>query len=171
MSTIETPVSNPSAETMTPAVMVAQLRAMREHVPEYTQLAIPDARSIRRVAHVNQELVQAAINSLGASDGVQNVLGVTASDVQRDTEEAARWTAVEDELRAMLNGVAAANLVRRHRIGLVTLQTYHICGQLVRKKEHSNLLPHVEMMKRLNKFGRKRVKTPPQPEPQPAPVA
>ena len=171
MSTIETPVPNPPAEAMTPDVMVAQLRAMREHVPEYTQLAIPDARAIRRVAHVNQELVQAAINSLGASDGVQSLLGVTASEVQHETEDAARWTAVEDELRAMLSGVAAANLIRRHRIGLVTLQTYNICSQLVRKKEHANLMPHVETMKRLNKFGRKRVKTPTQPEPQPAPAA
>jgi hypothetical protein len=114
--------------------------------------------------------VQAAINSLGASDGVQNVLGVTPSEVQRETEDAARWTAVEDELRAMLSGVAAANLIRRHRIGLVTLQTYNICCQLVRKKEHANLMPHVETMKRLNKFGRKRAKTAPQPEPQPVPT-
>jgi len=68
---------------------------------------------------------------------------------------------------ALLKGIVAANLIRRHRIGLVTLQTYNICRQLVRKKDHSNLLPHVEMMKRLNKFGRKRVKTPP-PEPHPA---
>jgi hypothetical protein len=171
MSINETPAPNPPAEAMTPDVMVAQLRAMREHVPEYTQLAIPDARAIRRVAHVNQELVQAAINSLGASDGVQNLLGVTAAEVQHETEDAARWTAVEDELRAMLSGVAAANLIRRHRIGLVTLQTYNICSQLVRKKEHANLMPHVETMKRLNKFGRKRAKTPPQPEPQPAPAA
>jgi len=41
----------------------------------------------------------------------------------------------------------------------------------VRKKEHANLMPHVEMMKRLNKFGRKRIKTPPQPAPQPTPAA
>ena len=169
MPTTETPnPSPPAGETITPEVMVAQVRAMRDHVPEYTQLAIPDAQAIRRVAHVNPELVQAAINSMAAAEGVQTVLGVTAAELQRDTEDAAHWTAVEDEVTALLKGIVAANLIRRHRIGLVTLQTYNICRQLVRKKDHSNLLPHVEMMKRLNKFGRKRAKTPPQPEPQPA---
>jgi len=171
MSTKKSPNAAPPADTMTPEDMVAQLRAVREHVPEYTQLAIPDARAIRRVAHVNPELVQAAINSLGASGGVQSLLGSTAADVQHDVEDAARWTAVEDELSALLKGVAAANLIRRHRIGLVTLQTYNICRQLVRKKENANLLPHVELMKRLNKFGRKRAKTPPQPAPQQASAA
>lgn len=169
MSTKPSPNEAPPADMMTPEEMVAQLRAIREHVPEYTQLAMPDARAIRRVAHVNPELVQAAINSLGASDGVQNLLGSTAADVQHDVEDAAHWTAVEDELSALLKGVAAANLTRRHRIGLITLQTYNICRQLVRKKENANLLPYVEVMKRLNKFGRKRGKTSPQPVP--APVA
>jgi len=35
-------------------------------------------------------------------------------------DEANRWTAVEDELRGMLNGVAGANLIRRQRVALVT---------------------------------------------------
>ena len=76
----------------------------------------------------------------------------------QQTVDADRWTAVEDELRAMLNGVAAANLVRRHRIGLTALQTYNICRQLVRQKEHAALLPPVQGMKRLNKFGKKHAK-------------
>src|ERR1041385_3194150 len=79
----ESPNPSPqSPESITPEVMVAQLRAMREHSPEYTQLAITDARAIRRVAHVNPELVQAAINSLGASAGGESLLGVTAAEVQ-----------------------------------------------------------------------------------------
>jgi len=53
----------------------------------------------------------------------------------------------------MLRGVAAANLSRRHRVGLITLQTYSISRQLVRKKAHADLLPHVDGMRRLNKFA------------------
>src|SRR5438094_372769 len=88
MPTTETPnPSPPAGEAITPEVMVAQVRAMRDHVPEYTQLAIPDAQAIRRVAHVNPELVQAAINSMAAAEGVQTVLGVTAAELQRDTED------------------------------------------------------------------------------------
>ena len=55
--------------------------------------------------------------------------------------------------RTMLRGVAAANLSRRHRVGLITLQTYSISRQLVRKKAHANLLPHVDGMRHLNKFA------------------
>lgn len=81
-----------------------------------------------------------------------------------------RWNAVENELRTMLKGVAAANLARRHRLGLGALQTYSIARQLVRKKEHADLLPLVEEMRRLNPFGRKRVSQDVAKPTEPAPV-
>jgi hypothetical protein len=69
--------------------------------------------------------------------------------------------------------VAAANLLRRHRIGLTALQTYQAARQLVRSDEHAHLLPLVAEMKRLNRFGKKRpVKAAaPQPAATPAPPA
>ena len=69
---------------------------------------------MRCAAQVDADFVQASINAVTESD---------------------RWTGVEDELRAMLNGVAAANLVRRHRIGHTALQTYNICRQSARQKK------------------------------------
>ena len=77
---------------------------------------------------------------------------------------------MESEARSLLNGIVASNLVRRHRIGLTALQTYSICRQLVRQKEHARLLPHVQQMKGLNKFARTRVKVPTQPSPAPQPA-
>jgi hypothetical protein len=76
-----------------------------------------------------------------------SMIGRTAEELRQETEEEARWTAVEDELRTTLSGVAAANLVRRHRIGLRALQTYNTAQQLVRSKEHAYLLPFVAEMK------------------------
>ncbi|HEX9981981.1 MAG TPA: hypothetical protein VGF69_01835, partial [Thermoanaerobaculia bacterium] len=38
----------------------------------------------------------------------------------------------EDELRTLLEGVSAANLIRRHRLGVTVLQAYSISRQLVR---------------------------------------
>lgn len=149
--------------------IIEQLRAIRQQIPEYTQLAIPDAKAIRRVAHINSDFIDAAINAVGASEVIQTAVGRTNVNLRGENEEAGRWTAVEDELRAMLKGVVAANLVRRHRVGLAALQTYNISRQLIRGKEHADLLPHVQGMKRLSKFGRKR-KTAPPPEPQPQPV-
>jgi hypothetical protein len=83
---------------------------------------------------------------------------------------------VETELRSMLRGVTAANLVRRHRIGQAALQTFHVSRQLVRQEEHADLLPHVETMSRLPKYGRRHSKssaTPADPAkaPQPAKTA
>jgi hypothetical protein len=107
------------------------------------------------------------MSAIGASDGVQTILGATPSEMLQETEVATR-SAVADELHAMLKGVAAANLVRRHRIGLIALQTYSISRQLVRKKENAHLLPYVAIMKRCNKYGRKRASTTePQLAPQP----
>jgi hypothetical protein len=77
---------------------------------------------------------------------------------------------VEDDLRALLDGVTAANLVRRNRIGEVALAVYAIARRLARQKQHADLLPHVETMKRLNRFGVKRGKAAPEP-PAPAPAA
>lgn len=147
--------------------IVQQLRDIRAHIPEYVQLSAADAQALRRAANVDPEFVQASINAVTESDRVAGVLGRSASDLRQETVDADRWRAVEDEIRAMLNGVAAANLVRRHRIGLTALQTYNICLQLVRQKEHAALLPHVQGMKRLNKFGKKVAKTPGEGEPKP----
>jgi hypothetical protein len=160
----------PTIETLAPEAIVEQLRTLRSQIPEYVQLPTADAQSLRRAANVDANFVQASINAVTESARVAAVLGRSAADLRQETVDADRWTTVEDELRAMLNGVAAANLVRRHRIGLTALQTYNICRQLVRQKEHSALLPHVQGMKRLNKFGKKHAKTPAEPNP-PQPAA
>ena len=95
---------------------------------------------------------------------METALGTTSETLRQEKDTVARWTAAEDELRAMLKGVAAMNLIRRHRLGLKALQVYSISQQLVRESEHSYLLPHVSEMKRLNRFGRRRKTTPSEPE-------
>ena len=161
-----------------PETIVEQLRALRSQIPEYGQLTVERSRILRVVARADAGFVQAAINSVGASSAMQEAVGMSADDLQREVDLAGRWSAVEDEVRALLNGVAAANLNRRHRIGLVGLQAYHIGRQLVRREENSDLLPHVAEMRRLNRFGRRRkvaapvpvTATGPKPAPAPAPA-
>lgn len=138
-----------------PEALVEQLRNMRQFIPDYTQLRTADAQAIRSAAFVDPRFVQAAINAISACHCLRGALEHTPDDLNREVTDAARWDAVESELRAMLQGVIAANLVRRHRIGMATLQTYSISRQLVRQEGHSDLLPHVAAMKRLNRFGRR----------------
>lgn len=99
---------------------------------------------------------------------------VGLADQRQDAIDADRWSAVESEARALLKGVAASNLVRRHRLGVTALQTHSMCRQLVRRKDDEHLLPHVQQMKPLNKFARTKAKPSPSPntpQPQPAPPA
>ena len=87
-------------------------------------------------------------------------------------DEANRWTAVEDELRAMLSGVAGANLIRRQRIALIAGQAFNIGAQLARDPAHAVLVPHVQEVKRLKSFKRRKKAAPaPGTPPPPAPHA
>ena len=139
-----------------PEELVDVLRLTGEHVPDYGPLDVSTRFGLHAASAANPQFVQATINTVGASKNMESLLGKTAEELRQETAEAARWTAVEDELRTTLSGVAAANLVRRHRIGLRALQTYNMARQLVRSKEHAHLLPYVAEMKRLNRFGKKR---------------
>jgi hypothetical protein len=153
-----------------PATLIAQVRAMREVIPDYTHLPVPARQSLRAVASTDPDFVRASINSVSESPNVQQALGRTPEDLRQDLADVLSWTDLEDEVRALLDGVAAANLVRRNRVGEAALATYAIARRLVRDKQHANLLPHVATMKQLNRFGVKRVKATPAPAPTPAPT-
>jgi hypothetical protein len=150
---------NPSPTTVDPMTLIAELRAMREKIPEYTQLPLPERQSIRVVAATNPEFVRASINSVAESPNVQQAIGRTPEELRQEAAEVQGWSDLEAELRVLLDGVAASNLVRRNRIGETALAAYAITRRLARQKQHANLLPHVETMKRLNKFGAKRGKS------------
>jgi hypothetical protein len=160
---------------VTPEAIVEQLRVMRQQIPEFVQLPAAEARTINAVASVNPVFSQAAINAIGASPVVLSVVGRTPEELQQEKETAARWSKVEDELEAMLKGVSSANLLRRHRLGSAALLAYSLSKSLVRSPEHAALLPHVEVMRKANRFGRKQKSAAQQPQthapsPEPAPV-
>lgn len=160
------------ATPLAPEQIVEQLRILRQHVPDFGPLAAGEATALRTAALVHPEFVLASINTIGASQHISQAVASDAPALLTERQEADRWSAVEDELRTMLKGVAASNLARRHRIGLISLQTYSIARQLIRQKEHADLLPHVENMRRTNRLGRKRpvtAATPETPAPQPIP--
>lgn len=164
-STIQSPIQSPAdpapdSPSSVPAALVAQLRAMRALIPEYQQLSGSARKSLAVVAKsTNADFVQASINSVGASPVVEQAVGYTPDELRQDTADADLWTVVEDEARALLGGIVASNLVRRHRVGSAALAAYRIASRLALMKEHADLLPHVATMKRLNRFGKKRAKT------------
>lgn len=168
--TTETASVEAAAEPLlTPEEAVEQLRALRARIPDFVQLPNTRAtREIRRRARLNLEFAREAFGVVGASDVVQGVIGNSPDELRQAEAETARWTAVEGELNALLRGVAAANLVRRERLAHAALQAYNVSSQLVKQEEYAFLLPHVERMRRLPKFGRRRTRAAAEPELPPA---
>jgi len=167
------------AVPLTPEQIVEQLRVLRQHVPDFGPLSVPEATALRTTAKIHPEFALASINTIGASATIAQAVDHDAPSLITERIEADRWSAVEDELRTMLKGVSAAILARRYRIGLASLQAYSIARQLVRKKENADLLPHVENMRRTNRLGRRKPATtaapqapssPTTPAPTPAPA-
>jgi hypothetical protein len=170
---VQTP-KNAAVEAETPPAMspedvVAQLRNLRQHIGEMTPLTKLQRRGLTHATLPNS-VVQASINALGASADLQQVLGHPADDVRQMAEDANRWTAVEDELRGMLKGIAGTNLIRRQRVGLLSVQAYVMSQQLARDPNNASLLPHVQEIKRLRALGRRKKPATSAPQPSPAPV-
>jgi hypothetical protein len=155
---------------LTPEETIELLRGLRQRIPEFVQLS-RDRRTeqFRRIARLNPEFSHEAFSAVGASDLVQQFIGNTPDELHQAEDEAARWAAVRSEARALLRGIDAAVLVRRHRIGLAALQAYTVSLQLVKRGEHPHLLPHVERMNQLPRYGRRRVKPAAEPQPQQPP--
>jgi hypothetical protein len=141
---------------MSPEVVVAQLRAMRAHLGEMAPLTIGQRQALGNRARTSNPILQASINVIGALDNVSLAIGQPADEVRQMYDDANRWTAVEDELRTMLSGVSGANLVRRQRIALIAAQAFNIGSQLARDPANAALVPHVEEIKRLKSFKRRK---------------
>ncbi len=111
-----------------------------------------------RVANLDADFRQEGINAVGTSARIENGVGWTGEALQQEQEATDRWTVAETEMKATLQGLSAAVLTRKFRIGTVVLQVYALLQQLVRVKGNSDLIPPFEAMKRVNRFGHKRPK-------------
>jgi hypothetical protein len=139
-----------------PEQLVDQLRVVRQQFGDLPVLTPQQRENFRGLVRTTNSSVQTSINVIGASDTVSMAVGQPATQVQAMVTEANRWTAVEDELRAMLTSISDANLKRRHEIALVTAQAYAIGTQLARKPENGGLQTHLKEIKRLRGLGRRK---------------
>jgi hypothetical protein len=142
--------------TLGPEEIVDQLRAISMRMSEVAPMTAAERRALRGRLRTPDPIVQASIGVIGALDNVSQAVGQQAEGVRSSQEELIRWGAVEQELRAMLNGVSGANLIRRLRIDLIAAQAYMIGAQLARDPANAILLPHVEEVKRLKRFSRRK---------------
>jgi len=145
-----------AAPTLSPEGVVDQLRATRAQIGEMTPLTVAQRKALHGRIRTSNPILQASINVIGALDIVSKAVGQPADDMRLLCDETNRWTAVEDELRMMLNGVSGANLIRRHRLSLIAGRAYNIGSKLARDPAHAVLVPHVQEIKRLRSFLRRK---------------
>ena len=118
-------------------------------------------RDLRDRTKHSPETISSAVSAIGMSDRVSGAIGLSSAEVQDLVGLAQRWTAVEGDLRELLNGVSSANLARRHRLSMIADQAFAVTKQLIRAPENAELLSIYEEMNRLRKLERrkKRVKS------------
>jgi hypothetical protein len=141
-----------------PAEMIAVLREFQARIPHFRQLTPAQAIAIRKAATLDRDWVNLTIHALSASPAVQTTVGATHEELLAEIDDLNRWGAVESELYALIKGVAAAILIRRHRVGLKALQIYGLARQLIRQPEHADLIPIVEQLQQMNKLGKRKKK-------------
>jgi hypothetical protein len=148
--------SEQDTPTLQPEAVVERLRATRAQIGEVAPLTGPERQSLRNRTRASNPILQSSINIIGALDIVEQAVGQPAEAVRQLYEETNRWTAVEDELRTMLNGVSGANLIRRQRLAFFAAQAYAIGTRLARDPAYAVLVPYIEEIKRLKSFKRRR---------------
>jgi len=157
---------------MTPGEVVDGLRAISARIAEMTPLTAAQRASLRNRIRTSNPVLHASISVVGALDAVSQAVGQAAEEVRELADESNRWTAVEDELRSMLNGVSGANLLRRHRLAFIAAQAYNIGTRLALDPANATLVPYVEEVRRLKSFRRRRrASQAPDSPPSPAPAA
>lgn len=180
MSQIDTaPVPRKSAaDTTQPApeitaeALIEQLRSLNGQIPMVAPMTSQERKSARNGSRTSQTVLQASISVIGAENLVSQAVKHASSDVQDLCDDSVRWARVEDELRAMLNGVAGANLVRRQRLSAIANRACGVGLQLAKDPEYAALVPHVEEIKRLRKLERRKkpASTPQTPAPADTPA-
>jgi hypothetical protein len=159
MSTHEETTEIPQP-TLSPEAIVDALRSISMQMVEMAPMTAEQRKALRGRLRTPDPILQASINVIDALDRVRQAVGQPAEGVRSLQDEALRWSAVEQELRSMLNGVSGANLLRRLRIDLIAAQAYTIGSQLARDPANAILLPHVEEIKRLKRVSRRRKAAP-----------
>ena len=157
------------APQLAPEKVVEQLRTLRGQIGEVKSLTPQQRRGLTR-KRTPGHIVHASISVIGALDTVAQAIGQPADEVRQLVDELDRWTTVEDEMRAVLNGVSGANLVRRQRIEFLVAQAGVIGSRLALDPANEVLVSHVQEVKRLKRVSRrKKTATPPETPPSPAP--
>jgi hypothetical protein len=161
---------DPNPVKLSPEALIAELRTLRSQLDDVAPLSKEQRALVKqRLRTFPKLVVEASINVIGVLDNVSQAIGQPLDEVRRMQDDSLRWEAAADEARAFLKGIEGSNLIRHQRLALIATQAYAIGSQLAKDPDKAVLLPHVEEVKRLKGFSRRKKKAS-QAAPAPAPA-
>jgi hypothetical protein len=134
-----------------PRLLAEGIRHLQQRIPQFTQLTVTEKRSRGRAANLDPQFIEAGIQAAAAWPDTTRILQRGAEDLRQEQEEIRRWDDTLVELRALTDGIAAANLNRKHRLGEDILLLYSVLGTLLsgtKPKTSASMRPYYDNMKR-----------------------
>ncbi|HVE72343.1 MAG TPA: hypothetical protein VNI54_13320 [Thermoanaerobaculia bacterium] len=133
-----------------PDMLVHGLRYLQERIPEFTQLSAQEKRSHARAANLDPEFIESGLHAASVWRDTQLFVKRSGKELRQDHEEIARWDEVIREFRAITDGIEAANVKRKHRLGMAILQIYRMLGVYFRRSlpQDAYMRPYYENMRR-----------------------
>ena len=130
-------------------------------------MSLQEKRSHARAANLDPEFVESGLEAAEVWHHAKDLVKRSAGELRREEEEIRRWDQVLVELRAITDGIEAANLKRKHRLGKAILRIYRMLGIYLQGGGGEDLYmhPYYENMKhaysRIQKYGKRRRKEKP----------
>lgn len=142
--------------TLEPEALIEQLRAIHDQLPATAPMTAEQRKVFRDSGRLSDEIVHESLSLIDNSPTIASSLGQEAKDVLELIHERDHWMGVVGVLKALLNGIEGANLIRRHTIATIAWRAYLLAQQLAKSPEHAILLPSIEEIKRLKSYERRK---------------
>jgi len=104
-----------------PEMLVNGLRYLQQRIPEFTQMTLQEKRSHARAGNLDPEFIESGLQAAAVWRDTKTMIERSAEDLRQEQEESRRWDEVVVEMRAITDGIEAANLKRKHRLGSAIL--------------------------------------------------
>lgn len=129
-------------------MLVEGFRYLQDRIPEYTQLSADEVRAMIRVAHLDPEFLEIGIQAASRWEDTRHLVGRGGDQLRGELDTIREWDEVERQLTAVLKGISAANLKRKHRLGSAILKIYSILGLTIDMAHNRHLRPFFDDLKR-----------------------
>ena len=131
-----------------PDMLVEGLRLLQQRIPEFTHLSLEEKRAHARAASLDPEFIESGLHAAAVWLHTQRFVHRTGDELRQEHEETRRWDEVIREMRALTDGIEAANVKRKHRLGTAILLIYRLLRTTLRGPNDAYMRPYYENMKR-----------------------